>query len=125
MHLSSAQERGLIILVATGILASGLAIFFTTSRTGSIAPAGPIVLHDVRILIPTFVDAEPESKIDLNHASAAELESLPGIGPVLAGRIVDYREEHGSFRNVEGLSEVSGIGTSVVERIADLLTLGD
>jgi competence protein ComEA len=48
--------------------------------------------------------------VDLNLASAADLDGLPGIGPVLAQRIVDWRTEHGRFASVEQLREVSGIG---------------
>lgn len=48
--------------------------------------------------------------IDLNRATAAELEDLPGVGPVLAGRIVAYRDLHGSFAAVEDLLDVGGIG---------------
>ena len=48
--------------------------------------------------------------IDLNRATAAELESLPGVGPVLAGRIVAYRDLHGPFAAVEDLMDVGGIG---------------
>ena len=48
--------------------------------------------------------------IDLNRATTAELETLPGVGPVLAQRIVDYRTTHGRFTSVDELREVSGIG---------------
>ena len=48
--------------------------------------------------------------ININTAAATELESLPGIGPVLAGGIVKYRQEHGPFEKVDDLAEVSGIG---------------
>jgi competence protein ComEA len=48
--------------------------------------------------------------VHLNRATAAELETLPGVGPVLAERIVQYREEHGPFRTVEDLLDVPGIG---------------
>jgi competence protein ComEA len=48
--------------------------------------------------------------VDLNAATASDLETLPGIGPVLAERIVDWRTEHGPFRSVDQLREVPGIG---------------
>ncbi|GAA1718573.1 ComEA family DNA-binding protein [Fodinicola feengrottensis] len=50
--------------------------------------------------------------INLNAATAAELDALPGVGPVLAQRIVDYRTQHGPFSSVEQLREVSGIGAA-------------
>lgn len=48
--------------------------------------------------------------VDLNTATVAELDSLPGVGPVLAQRILDYRREHGGFRSVDELRDVDGIG---------------
>lgn len=55
--------------------------------------------------------------IDLNTATTAELEMLPGIGPVLARRIVERRTAHGAFRRVEDLLEVKGIGFRLLERL--------
>ncbi len=58
-----------------------------------------------------------DGKIHINVASADELESLPGIGPVLAKRIIEYRETHGPFQRVEDLLNVSGIGEKRLEQI--------
>lgn len=58
--------------------------------------------------------------VDLNTATVAQLDTLPGVGPVLAQRIVDWRTEHGRFDSVDQLQEVSGIGPS---RLADLRPL--
>lgn len=60
--------------------------------------------------------------LDLNRASAAELEDLPGIGPALADRIVDYRAQHGSFAVPEDLKKVSGIGDKIFARLAPLIS---
>ena len=54
--------------------------------------------------------AVPGTPVDLNAATAAQLDQLPGVGPVLAQRIVDYRTQHGAFRSVDELRQVSGIG---------------
>lgn len=61
------------------------------------------------------------SAIDLNTASAAQLEALPGIGPVLAERIVQWRAAHGRFADVAELKEVAGIGDAVYTQIAPRL----
>lgn len=61
--------------------------------------------------------------IRLNSATAADLEALPGVGPVLAERIVAHREAGGAFERVEDLLEVPGIGESKLASIRDLVTV--
>ncbi len=61
--------------------------------------------------------------VSLSRAGIAELDTLPGIGPALAQRIVDWREVSGGFTNIEQLTEVSGIGDKVMDNIRDLVTL--
>ena len=68
--------------------------------------------------------ASSASPLDLNLASEAELDALPGVGPVLAGRIVAWREEHGRFSAVEELLEVSGIGTATLADLSGLVRVG-
>ncbi|WP_300342938.1 ComEA family DNA-binding protein [Nesterenkonia sp.] len=70
---------------------------------------------------PGGVETGPE-KINLNTATAEELEELSGIGPALAERIITHRETHGSFGSVEELAAVSGIGPAIIENIADDVT---
>jgi competence protein ComEA len=73
--------------------------------------------------VPEVVTSTTEL-INLNIASAAELESLPGIGPTTAQKIIDYREQNGPFINAEDIINVSGIGPGTYERIKDLITVG-
>lgn len=60
---------------------------------------------------------------DLNKADKIELDALPGIGPALAQRILDYREEHGAFRSIEELKNVKGIGDAMFEKLRQYLTV--
>lgn len=61
--------------------------------------------------------------IDLNTASVAELDELPGVGPAIAQRIVDHREQNGRFESVDQLEEVSGIGPATLEKMRDRATV--
>lgn len=65
----------------------------------------------------------PEEPVDLNAATAEELQEVPGIGPTLAGRIVAFREENGPFEKVDDLLNVQGIGTRSLERIRPHVTV--
>jgi competence protein ComEA len=60
-------------------------------------------------------------RLEINRASAAELERLPGIGPALARRIVAYRDTAGPFQRLEELDRVPGIGPAILARLAPLL----
>jgi competence protein ComEA len=67
--------------------------------------------------------AQTISKINLNRATCAELEILPGIGPTLGRRIVDYREAKGPFKRIEDIMQVRGIGPQTFEQMKDHLTV--
>ena len=61
--------------------------------------------------------------VSLNRAAKEELETLPRVGPVLAGRIVAYRERHGAFRSIDELVEVEGVGEKTVEKLRPYVTV--
>ncbi|MCS7216409.1 MAG: helix-hairpin-helix domain-containing protein [Candidatus Bipolaricaulota bacterium] len=85
-------------------------------------PAAEQPLEVPAVVLPVgFVEAGP---LDLNRATAAELERLPGIGPVLARRIVEWRETYGPFRSVQDLLKVPGIGPKTLEGLLDKVTVG-
>ena len=62
-------------------------------------------------------------KVNLNTADATDLQTLSGIGPALAQRILDYRKKNGQFHSIEQLDEVSGIGPAMMERLRDHVIL--
>lgn len=73
--------------------------------------------------IPLPTPVPTSGLINLNTASQAELETLPGIGPVTAQKIIQYRQEHGPFQKIEDILDVPGIGEKTFEAIKDLITV--
>jgi len=72
----------------------------------------------------TSLTNNPVNLININTATQAELESLPGIGVVIAGRIIEYRLTNGPFLTIESIQEVDGIGPVTFEKIRNLITVG-
>jgi competence protein ComEA len=65
--------------------------------------------------------ASPSAPLDLNTASLEQLDTLPGIGPSTAQKILDYRQEHGAFHSLADLDAVSGIGPSRLAQLKGLV----
>lgn len=82
-----------------------------------------------QLRVPTLAEAAVKTsspsggQIDLNDATQAELEALPGIGPTMAERIIAYRQEHGPFLYIEDIMAVEGIGEGIFAEIKDLVTV--
>ena len=80
----------------------------------------------VEVSIPArVVAASTSGLVNLNTATVKELEALPRIGPVLAQRIVDYRESHGPFQRADQVMVVERVGPAVYEAIRHLVTVGE
>ncbi|MFY9377133.1 MAG: helix-hairpin-helix domain-containing protein, partial [Peptococcia bacterium] len=69
------------------------------------------------------VGEKVRAKVNINRASLSELQTLNGIGPALAQRIIDYRREQGPFNSIEEITEVKGIGSVLLEKIRDNITV--
>ena len=82
-------------------------------------------LNHIELYVPQAGETASAQKIDINRAEPWLLEALPGIGEVLARRIVDYRSENGPFKTVEDLLKVSGIGQGTLDDIRNHVTLSD
>jgi len=71
----------------------------------------------------TGAQRNDDGKININTASQTELTDLPGIGNTIASRILQYRQQHGNFRSIEEIMNVSGIGEKRYEAIRELITV--
>ncbi|AKM82454.1 MAG: competence protein ComEA, competence protein ComEA [Berkelbacteria bacterium GW2011_GWE1_39_12] len=64
-------------------------------------------------------------KININTAALTDLDKIPSVGPVIAQRIIDYRNENGAFKTIEDLKKVKGIGEKTFEKISGSITAGE
>jgi len=74
--------------------------------------------------VSPLLAASGDDPIDLNRATISELVQLPGVGEVIAKRIVDFREEHGPFKRVDDLMKVKGIGEKSLDKIRPYVRVG-
>lgn len=120
--VGAVRKPGLVHLaagsrVAEALRAAGGAT--STKAEGSVNLAR-ILVDGEQILVNAagaVAGTASDGKVSLNSASAAQFEELPGVGPVLAQRILDYRSEHGAFRSIDELDDVSGIGTALMSQL--------
>lgn len=129
VHVSGAVNRpGLVTVPAPARVAdvvAGAGGAAVGADLGSLNLAAQV--HDGDQIVVPLVGSPPSAAVvedrglDLNHATAGELEALPGVGPVLAERIVAYRELNGPFAAVEDLLDVGGIGEAKLAAMRDAI----
>ena len=133
-----------LLLCCAGFLLFGLGPYFGRTTGGTVLYQRPAAASSVAAEAPEAPEApetpeapeepdapeetatEPEgmaSRVNLNTADAAALESLPGIGPALAQRIIDYRMANGPFQTTAEIQDVRGIGAGIYEKIKDSITV--
>lgn len=112
--------------VADAIAAAGGSTGEASTDTVNLAR---VLTDGEQVLIPTaesvhaLAQGTGSGLININIADAGQLDSLPGIGPVLAQRIVSHREAHGPFGSIADLERVSGIGPAAVEKLSGVATV--
>lgn len=133
-----------LLLCCAGFLLFGLGLYFGRTTGGTVLYQRPAAASSVAAEAPEALEepetpeapeepAAPEetetapesmaSRVNLNTADAAALESLPGIGPALAQRIIDYRLANGPFQTTAEIQDVRGIGAGIYAKIKDSITV--
>jgi competence protein ComEA len=102
------MTRWIVMSMLLALAVGGASAAIDATGTVAKAPAASAQLH----------------KVDVNTAGAAELESLPGIGPAIAQRIIEHRRDKGRFEKVEDLLAVKGIGPKLLSRLRDRIVIG-
>ena len=109
----------LVLLGLTAVFLCALAGLSARDR----AALEPGAVIETEITVPREEIAPDFPPVDLNTATAEELDTLPGIGESLAGRIIAYREANGPFRTIEQIMEVSGIGEAKFAELEGRITV--
>lgn len=118
VNLAAKLEDGRQVIVperAVGVGGASGGASATGAATGATATAGAGAAAGA--------GADPVAPINLNTATLAQLDTLDGVGPGIAQRILDYREQHGGFRTVDELGEVSGIGDKRLAALRPAVTV--
>lgn len=107
------SERAVVAALICALLAGAGVIAYMRTRPPAEVKIGSFAAGGAGI------PAAEAEKININEADVKELMQLRGVGQVLAGRIVEYRDAHGPFVSVDELEKVKGVGRSLVDRIRD------
>lgn len=131
MHVSGAVAApGLVEVARTARVADVIAAAGGTTADaapGQVNLAAP-VRDGEQVVVPSVAEGEvgtvtADGRVRVNTAAAAELERIPGVGPVLAGRIVEARDAGGGFSAVEDLLDVPGIGEAKLAALRDFVVI--
>lgn len=126
LNFTPQEIRALIFLLTALLVGSGITLYKRTHPQFApelVMEKSPLSsVHSLQTG-DTLNEGQVKKKINLNHATSSELELLPGLGPKLSQRIVEYRRTNGEFRKLEDLMKVPGIGPKTWEQIKEYITV--
>ena len=120
--LTTEERRGGLLVVLLLLIGAGWDVWRAVQvpRPPHVVGVSATAVQDATpVAAPDSSRAAPDSghTLDLNRADARELDALPGIGPVLAARILEHRQRHGPFHSVDELRAVRGVGPRLLEKL--------
>ena len=122
-HFTS-EEKKILIFIVVIIITGSLIEYISFPLLPEIKPEESESNRPVSDEIDSGAVSHPVSRVDINSANAEQLIALPGIGPSIAGRIINTRIETGGFSSVEDLLKVKGIGEKKLTKLKPLVTCG-
>lgn len=117
-------EADLDLINLAALLQDGQQVWVPLKAATPAPGTDPDTLPDPTITGNPATAPGPVLPLNINQATQADLETLPGIGPKIAARILVYRQTNGPFQNIEEIQAVKGIGPAIFEEIKDLITVG-
>jgi len=140
---SRTERTAIVILVIALLIGSGISYLRQSAlsqEAGILSKEDSILVYKLTEYTKSIADSQPSDSlvseavtklpektiqypIDINSATADELEALPGIGPVLAGRIIEYRQKYGPFAAPDSLLNIQGIGKTKLSKIISKITV--
>ncbi len=120
LNLAAKVEDGQQIQIGSGTAGSSVTSSGPATTSGTNPGGSPFT-----VLPTTSPTTSSGNLLDINTATVAQLDALPGISPTVAQNIVNYRNENGPFSTIEDIMNVPGIGPATFDTIKDLITTGD
>ncbi len=114
LNLTKYEKAIITFLALSALLGSGILYYQKVNAR---------IELEVSLLAPEGARVQEARLVNINDATLRELVRLSGIGPVLARRIIDYRNLHGSFQKIEDIKNVKGIGGEKFEQVKDILII--
>ena len=121
MKLTKAEKMILMLTLLVLVFVLGVHLGTRRSRDNFTIQTQPRTEHTLQESTDGAVNS---AKVNINTADKETLQTLPGIGEVLAERILDYRRTHGTFASIDEITRVEGIGNGIFSRICTLITTG-